>query len=181
MTAMLRRPTLRISFGVILAALSLFYLVGAALNRTALTAVVVQLRPGVEEPGDHHLLGVGAKDKLPDYELSFRTRQDGWQTLGEHRNTSAKDGLEFRLSEPYPLRKVEELRLVEDDHLENDVLEQLAVTGNNLVGKAFDLKIQTTESWAAGAQWFWDSPIGKAILAGISIAVVILILAQVGV
>jgi hypothetical protein len=165
-------------FVALIAALAVCFLIGAALNRTGLTAVRVQLKPGVDEPGDHHLLGVGGKDKLPDYELEVRGG-DRWVSLGGRRNTSAKDGLEFSVKEPLPLRKVEELRLVEQDHMENDVLDRLPVNGEKLAGKAFDFEIKSAESWSVGAQWFWDSAIGKAILAGITIAVVITILANV--
>ena len=176
---MARLQQFRLTFAGLVAVLAIFFFVGVAINRTAMTAVKVQLKPGAEEPGDHHVLGVGAKDKLPDYEVRFRTG-DEWRTIGVRRNTSAAGGLEFPLKEPWPLRKVEELQLVETDHLENDILEQFPVNEGKIVGKAFEFEIAHAESWNAGAQWFWDSMIGKAILLGITLGIAAIIFANLG-
>jgi hypothetical protein len=169
----------RFSFAMLVAVLAIVFTAGAAMNRTAMTAIKVQLKPGAEEPGDHHLLGVGGKDKLPDYELRFRSGDD-WHTVGARRNQSAAAGLEFPMKEPWPLRKVEELRLVETDHMEDDVLEQLPAGEGRLAGKAFEFEIIQAESWSAGAQWVWDTAIGKAILLGITIGVAAVIFANLG-
>ena len=171
---------LRIPFAAIVAALALFFLIGVAMNRTAMSVVRVKLKAGADEPSDHHLLGVGGKDKLPDYELRFRSGDD-WRPIAAHRNTTAKDGLEFRLNEPWPMRKVDELQLVELDHLEDDVLEQIQIQPGRIDGNAFEFEVVKTESWSAGAEWFWDSSIGKAILLGITLGVAAIVIGNFGI
>jgi hypothetical protein len=47
---------------------------GCMLNAEAITEIRMRLKPGAEEPGDHHLLGFGDKDKLPDYSVRVRTK-----------------------------------------------------------------------------------------------------------
>jgi hypothetical protein len=165
------------TLGIVL--LALFFMAGVAMNRNAMTTVAVQLKPGVEEPGDHHILGIGADDKLPDYELRFRDGDD-WHSVGLHPNQSAADGLEFPLKNPWPLRRVEEIQFIENDHLENDVLEQLPVQAGKLSGKAFEFEIVEASSWTAGAQWFWDTAIGKAFLFGITLGVAAIVIAKFG-
>lgn len=164
--------------GVLL--LAIFFFIGVATNRNAMTSVSVNLKPGVEEPGDHHLLGIGDSDKLPDYQLRFRDGED-WHTIGLQPNQSAAEGLEFPLKNPWPLYRVEEIQLIENDHLENDVLEQLPVQSSKLSGKSFEIEINESSSWTAGAQWFWDTAIGKAFLLGITLGVAAIVIARLGV
>lgn len=150
------------------------------MNRNAMTSVSVKLKPGVEEPGDHHLLGIGGADKLPDYELRFRDGGE-WHTIGLHPNQSAAEGLEFPLKNPWPLYRIEEIQLIEKDHLEDDVLEQLPVQSSKLSGKSFEFEITESSSWSAGTQWFWDTAIGKAFLLGITLGVAVIVIARLGV
>jgi hypothetical protein len=152
---------------------------GSLMNADAITQVRVQLLPGKEEPGDHHLLGIGEEDRLPDYSIRIRT-MDHWQQIGTRLNTSAGHGISFPLAAPISLRQASELQLIEDDKLENDVLEQLPISGTTFAGERFEFEISTERSSKAGMEWFFDTPVGKAISAGITIAVIVLILAAVG-
>lgn len=177
---MTQRKQLTSWFTVGVSLLAIFFLIGVAMNRNAMTSVSVNLKPGAEEPGDHHLLGIGDSDKLPDYELRFRDGED-WHTIGLQPNQSAAEGLEFPLKNPWPLYRVEEIKLIENDHLENDVLEQLPVQTSKLSGKSFDFEIIESSSWTAGSQWCWDTAIGKAFLLGITIGVAAIVIARLGV
>ena len=177
---MIHRKQFTSWFSVAVAVLAVLSLIGIAMNRNAMTAVVVQLNPGIEEPSDHHLLGIGEKDKLPDYELRFRDGED-WHTVGLHPNQSAVDPIEFPLKTPWPLRRVDEIQLLENDHLENDLLEQLPVQSSKFSGKAFDFEIVESTSWGAGTAWFWETAIGKAFLLGITLGVAVIVISRLGV
>jgi hypothetical protein len=169
----------RYAAGAVLIVLFVTFAMGCLLNATAITEVRMRLKPGAEEPGDHHLLGIGDQDKLPDYRLSIRTK-DGWEQVGTRMNTSAAGWMSFPIVNGLPARRALELQLVEDDKLENDVLEQLPMIGTAFSGKRFDFTIATKQSIESGMEWFFDTPVGKAISLGITIAVVVLILAIVG-
>jgi hypothetical protein len=167
-----------VAVGVFLALCGAFVW-GSLQNSSAITEVDVRLKPGGNEPGDHHLLGVGHEDKLPDYTLNIRTK-DGWDPIGTRRNTSAADWLKFPVANGIPVRRAAELQLVEDDTVENDVLEQLPIEGLTLSGKQFDFRLTTEDSFEAGMDWFFDTPPGKAISLGITLAVLAFILALIG-
>src|SRR5688572_669582 len=109
--------------GAFAAFLSVAFVVGSYLNATAITEVRLRLKPGAEEPGDHHILGLGDQDKLPDYMVRIRT-PGGWEQVGTKLNTSAAQWLSFPVTDSLPVRHALELQLVEDDKVENDVLEQ---------------------------------------------------------
>jgi hypothetical protein len=153
--------------------------IGCMLNADAINQIEVRLKPGVEEPGDHHLLGVGDADKLPDYSLSIRTK-DGWEPVGTRLNTSAAQGLTFPVTNGIPFRGIAELRLVEDDKFENDVLEQVPADGTKISGKQFDFALATERRFEAGMEWFFSTPPGKAISLGITLAVFAFIMATLG-
>jgi hypothetical protein len=165
--------------GAVLILLVALFVAGGLANSNAITQVRVQLLPGKEESNDHHLLGIGDGDKLPDYTVRIRTN-DRWMQIGTQLNTSAADGLNFPLAESLPVRQALEIQLVEDDKLENDILEQLPINGTKLTGNRFAFEIATERSSRAGMEWFFDTPVGKAISIGITIAVVVVILAAIG-
>jgi hypothetical protein len=167
----------RYAAGALSILLFVAFAIGCLLNATAITEVRMRLKPGAEEPGDHHLLGIGEKEKLPDYRLSIRTK-DGWEEVGTRLNTSAAGWLGFPLGSGLPARRALELQLIEDDKVENDILEQLPIRGTAFSGKQFDFTIATRQSFESGMEWFFDTPIGKAISLGITIAVAVFILAH---
>jgi hypothetical protein len=169
----------RIVAGALLILLFSAFVLGCLLNAEAIKEVRVRLKPGAEEPGDHHLLGIGDRDKLPDYSLRIRTR-NRWAAAGTQLNTTAANWLVFPVKAALPLRHALELQLVEEDKLENDVLEQLPLTAMTITGKQFEFQIGTERSFESGMEWFFDTPIGKAISLGITIAVIAVILALLG-
>jgi hypothetical protein len=169
----------RIVAGILALVLLAAFGIGCMLNAESISTIEVRLKPGVQEPGDHHLLGIGNEDKLPDYSLSVRTRR-GWELIGTRLNTSAVDGLTFPVKNGTSLRSAAELRLVEDDKVENDVLELLPVSGTKLSGKEFDFSLTTERRFESGMEWFFDTPPGKAISLGITLAVFVFIMAIIG-
>jgi hypothetical protein len=155
------------------------FVYGCLANADAITQVRLRLLAGSEEPRDHQLPGFGDDDLLPDYMLRVYTG-DRWRQIGTRPNTSAKDWLTFPVTDPMPLRHAFEFQLIEDDKLEDDVLEVVPIIGNRLKGKNFEYEVSTEGSLKSGMEWFFETSVGKAISLGITIGIVVLILAVVG-
>jgi hypothetical protein len=167
------------SAGLLLVLLVAVFALGCLTNADAITQVRMRLLDGKQEPSDHHLLGIGDEDRLPDYSLRIRAGNQ-WNQVGTRLNTSAKQWLSFPLAEGIPVRRAFEVQVVEDDKLENDILEQLPISGTQFAGDMFEFDISTERSTKVGMEWFFDTPVGKAISVGITIAVICLLLAAFG-
>ncbi len=147
----------------------------SALNAKVISSVRIKLNPGVEEHLDHHLFGFGKEKELPDYRVSIRDRS-GWRDLGTKLNTSARDWLEYPVKGNLRFQSAMEIRVVEDDAIEDDVLDQVQIAGESVRGGSFEYRIGTAYRFEAGLKWFFDTAVGKAICLGITIAVVLLVL-----
>jgi hypothetical protein len=150
---------------------------GISLNARRVEAVVATLSPGGVEHRDKVVLGIGAADEPPDYGVRVRTRS-GWEDLGTHANTWIGGGLEFRPSESIRVSAVREVQLVDRDKLENDVLEQAPLNDHTIIGRNYTLEVRTTFDLESGFGWFFQTPVGLAILFGIGVAVAIIVLAN---
>ncbi len=122
---------------------------------------------------DRTLIGVDDNLALPDYQLKIKISGHGWENLGTKRNTPATAWLEYRVKQTIPLPSAIELQIIEDDIIQFDVLEQTQIPGEKFSGEQFEYEFVTERSFATGARWLLETPIGKAIAAGIAIAVLL--------
>ncbi|MDF3129972.1 hypothetical protein P0Y35_12260 [Kiritimatiellaeota bacterium B1221] len=114
--------------------------------------------------------------KAPDYLLEIRVKNE-WKSLGSKSNTfSAPAAITFSPQKRFPVRSIEEVRLMDQDSVENDFLLSMGYQkGTYRVGD-YAFTLETGPSLMAGITYFWQTAIGKALLAGITLCVVILIL-----
>ena len=156
----------------------LWAVIGICLNSERITSVKVTLNEGGIEHKDKSLGAIGKEDEAPDYRMRFRT-DDGWRDLGTFGNTWIGEGLVFVPSSNIPEREIIELQLLDDDKLENDVLEQFPYESRLHVGNNYTIETATSISLESGFAWFFHTPVGIAILAGITISIIIVFFAYV--
>ena len=101
---------------------------------------------------------------------------DGRFDLGTFANTPIGDGLTFQPQQVIPMADLTDIRLLDRDKLESDVLEQFPYDESKYVGKNYSFEIGTAKSLEAGLAWFFKTPVGLAIITGIIFAVVIVVL-----
>ena len=53
--------------------------------------------------------------------------------------------------------------MVEDDHVENDILERIQVTGISSPGKTMEYRFATIRTLDGASEWFLKSATGRAI------------------
>lgn len=165
------RKLLNASIGAFLA----WAIVGILLNSKELSSVTVSLLPGGVEHKDKTLLGMGKNDQAADYQLQLRSKKDGWIDLGTFANTPIGDGLTYTPSDSIPMRTIQEVRLLDHDKLESDVLDQGPLDRGEYQGVNYKIQVLSSFSLEAGFHWFFATPVGLAILAGIGIAVFLVV------
>lgn len=134
-------------------------------NAVAVESISIRVKEGQREHLDHSLLKLGADQKLPDYNVKLRvTRRLLALNLGTRLNTSATNWLEFAVNERIPARDLQEIIISEDDTVENDELDRIQVRGEVWEGTAFQAQVKTGRSFEIGMNWFFSTPIGKAML-----------------
>jgi hypothetical protein len=169
----------RLIIGAALIFLCAVFLVLSWHNSIALTSVSIHLKEGVKEHMDHTLLTLGAEHRLPDYKVQLRvSRKFLARDLGTKLNTSATNWLEYPVTDHVPFRQVQEVVIIEDDKVENDLLERMQVTGTEMQGAIFRYRLTTNRSFDVGMEWFFDTPVGKAVTAGIVIGIAYLIISK---
>ena len=173
------RRTLSLVLIVLVLVLAFALVAGAVLNSERLDTVTVRFQGPGEEVRDARLPGADPEDALPDYRLDI-VHTEGRFRAGTWPNQSAAEGLVFTVAEDIPLRQVQELVLVEDDRLKDDPLVRVQHTDQTMSAKGYTFTTSASRSMAVGLGWFFATAVGKAILAGITLAVVILIVSHVG-
>ena len=144
------------------------------LHSEAVSRIDMQLLEGVEEHEDRVIpFLTKEKDRAPDYRLEYRV-EGRWETARTKLNTSAVDALTFPINSLPNRELISELRVSDQDTIESDPLEVVAVTGDVVKGDMFEFRIETAFSYNAGMAWFFQTAIGKFI--GIALVVVILII-----
>jgi hypothetical protein len=165
---------------IVIVLLVALFAVGSWQNSVAIQSLSIRVNQGVAEHMDHTLLGFGAEHRLPDYKVKLRvSRKLLAYDLGTKLNTSATNWIQFPVNAKVPFRQAQEIIIIEDDTVENDVLERLHVTGVELRGSTFQCRIDSARRFEVGMDWFFDTPIGKAIAVGITITILFLILRSV--
>lgn len=120
------------------------FLYGSFANSTVVTAVRIKLKAGAAEPQDKTFAMLGSLGKdhvLPDYRVKLVVQGDFLKTdLGTKPDTSAANGLEFPVSEVVPLKKLQEVVILEADKVEDDVLDRVQPgSASTVSGKLYDV------------------------------------------
>ena len=148
---------------------------GVFIHATRISSVYVSLNEDGIEHKDKSIGELGKMDEPPDYRLRCRTN-DGWVELGTFVNTWIGEGLVFVVNPNLPSKEVIEIQLLDDDKFEDDVLEQFPYDGGRYTGGDYTIEVTETMSLESGFSWFFKTPVGIAILAGITLGVLIVIL-----
>ena len=144
--------------------------VGVFMHSQSLDSVTVTLSEGGEEYHDKTLLGIGQADVLPDYWLRAKTT-GGVVNLGSYANRLVGEGLSFTPQQTLPAREIVGFELLDKDTFGSDVLEAFPYESDRLVGVDYTLEIDKGLSLESGFAWFFMTPIGLAILAGLILGI----------
>ena len=115
------------------------------------------------EPRDHHLPLIKQKEALPDYEIIIQKREGIKTSLGTKDNTSAKEGLEWRLDTAISLRDIASIELLDRDKLISDLLVEVPVSTPSIVAGNYRFEFQTERSAETGLNSFFNTPLGRTL------------------
>lgn len=147
----------------------------AAIRSTGLTDITVTALDETAEPRDHNLPLIKQKEALPDYELTVILTNGDVVRLGAKPDTSAVDGLTWRLNDPVSIADVASVRLQEQDKVISDTVAEVQILGDSTTVKGYRFEFAAERSTSVGIKSFFGTPIGKAIFAGFVIATVLLL------
>jgi hypothetical protein len=148
----------------------------SAFQSVALTDITVTAIDPLVEPKDHGIPLLKQVDALPDYELRLYLRRGGTLNLGAKPNSSAVNGLRWHLYEPVSVRGISTIRLQEQDKIISDSLAEVEYSDGPVIQNGYRFDFVTGRSYSTGLEAFFDLPIGKAIAAGFTIAILLLLL-----
>lgn len=156
---------------VLIMVLALFTVGVCAYKSESLSAVSIKLKAGQSDRYDTPIPFLSHKgDELPDYKVQYR-KNERWNTVGTIHNRSAAQWLKFGVADEPSVSLVQGIRILEDDSLNDELLDEVQVTAMELNGTVFDIRIETDYSFKAGMDWFASTPFGFAILGGLAFAV----------
>ena len=165
----------------LLAALFVVSLVLSLVNSSSLYSVGIKLKQGVEEHKDKTIpLVSDPEEKLPDYRVSYLS-EDRWHTIGTKVNTSAVNWIDFDISDVPNMTLVQAIRVVDEDALESDLLEEVQLADTQPEGGKFEYRIETKRSLKSGMAWFATTALGKAIFGAIFAAIFLVVISHVGI
>ncbi len=152
-------------------------LVMAAMRSNGLVTVTVTALDQAAEPRDRVIPLVNKKhEALPDYEVVVNLNDGQTIRLGAKPNSSAVDGLTWQLSNPVSVAEVASLRLQDQDALVSDTLAEVQITGDWAVQENYRFDFTLQRSLSVGIQSFFHTLIGKAIVAGFFVAILLMVL-----
>ena len=154
-----------------------FIFTGAVIfgGRSLKSITVTYIGEGKEHQ-DKFVPGINSDERPPDYGLEVRFDNE-WRLLGLFSNTFiASNPLSFMPNKQIPVRLAEEIRLFDDDPLENDILEVHTLKEGKIQGDRYSFEVEFGYSLLAGLEYFWHTAVGKAILAGITVCVILFLL-----
>jgi hypothetical protein len=141
-----------------------------------LKSIQVSYTGSGKEHQDKYVFGVNSDEKPPDYGLEVRF-DDEWMLIGLYSNTfMGTNALSFTPNKRIPVRLLEQIRLYDADPLENDVLEVHTIKPGQIQGENYAFEVAYGYSLLAGVAYYWHTAIGKAILLGITVCVVLFFL-----
>ncbi|MEM7813208.1 MAG: hypothetical protein AAF532_17165 [Planctomycetota bacterium] len=149
-----------------------------AANRSlGLTEITVTALDSDEEPRDHRIPFFKQNDALPDYELRCLMKRGLDLDLGVRPDTSAADGLTWRLNEPVSILDVELVRLRDKGRLKSNVVAEVIPGTDSVTRENYRFDFVTARAFSVGVKSFFATPVGVAITWGFGTAVLLLILA----
>ncbi len=147
----------------------------AVIRSTGLTEVRVTALSEEDEPRDHNIPLFKKSDALPDYEIIIILNQGGKVRLGAKPNTSAVNGLTWKLSKPVSLAEISGLRLQDQDKLVSDAITEVQVESESVTSGNYRFDFTTKRSFGIGIVSFFETPVGMAICGAFAIAVMLII------
>ena len=169
------KPLKKYSLYILLGFLVIF-VVSVIFGGKSLKSITVTYTGAGKEHQDKYVPGVNSDEKAPDYGLDVRF-DDEWKLLGLFSNTFiSSNSISFTPHKQLPVRLIEEIRLFDDDPLENDILEVHTIKEGTIQGDNYSFEVEYGYSLLTGIQYFWHTAIGKAVLVGITICVVLFLL-----
>ncbi len=147
----------------------------AVIRSTGLTEVRVTALSEEDEPRDHNIPLFKKSDALPDYEIIIILNHGGKVRLGAKPNTSAVNGLTWKLSKPVSLAEISGLRLQDQDKLVSDAITEVQVESESVTSGNYRFDFTTKRSFGIGIVSFFETPVGMAICGAFAIAVMLII------
>ena len=164
-------------------AIVLMLLIGSIIifkNSTSTTAITIKINDGVEEKFDRKIpFSKNGINHLPDYKVEY-FYQKKWHDGGTIKNQSAKDGLKFKLPKQPAYELIERVKIKEADVGLDKELENIVIDSPKLNGPMFSYQLHNEFNIGSGVDWFFSTIVGKAILLGLTIAIIIIVLGALG-
>ena len=170
------KPVGRVCGGVIVVAVGACVGLAAARSEGVTGVTVTALDPAAE-PRDHAVPLVRRREALPDYRVTLVRASGTTATLATRYNTSAAGGLSWRVDPPVPLFDLASVRLEDEDKLSDDRLADVSAArlrAGPVTEGNYRLEVTTARSFGAGLEAFFATPAGRAILAALGLAVLVL-------
>jgi hypothetical protein len=149
----------------------------AAVRSNGLTRITVTALNPKAEPQDANLPFVKRKEALPDYELILMLANGTSVNLGAKPDTSAAEGLTWQVADPVSVADVVSVKLQERDVVLSDAIAEVQIQGDSVTGNGYRFDFVTEHSVSVGVNSFFGTPIGKAIVAGFVLSVLLIVLA----
>ncbi len=140
-------------------------------NSRAVHGISIQVLDAKSEVRDVALPGMGGKSALPDYRIEVMRSSGSRIKLGTIIDSSASEPLHWEIQDPIRLRSIAALRLVEDDKLANDVLEEVQIAGDAFSSERYRYELTIARTASAALDYFFQTPIGLVILGAIGLAI----------
>ncbi|WP_417388895.1 hypothetical protein [Gimesia sp.] len=147
----------------------------AATQSEGLKEVKVTALDAAAEPRDHDIPLIRQQEALPDYELLIITRQRIGYKLETKPDTSATEGLVWKLKKPIGIHDIVGIRLQDQDKLLSDALVEVPFSRDPVVADNYRFEFQTVYSAQVGLESFFQTPIGLAIAFAFVIAVLLIL------
>lgn len=121
-------------------------------NATLISSITISLNAYSIEHRDSTLGEWGKANEAPDYRLMYLSKQ-GWNELGSFANTWIGSGLEFKPNQTLRRKDIIELRLVDVDTGEDDILEHFQFDRKIHKGRNYTIAAKTKVDWKSGFRW----------------------------
>jgi hypothetical protein len=149
------------------------FLIAAFLNSAVVKDVTVTF-DGEAEPRDV-TLKLGSDEARPDYRVDLIARDNRYK-LGVQLNVSAREGVTFAVADQIPRRALQEIILLDEDPVRSNVIARVQGQGEILAANGYHFDLTVERSFDGGMIWFFETPIGLAILWGIGVAILLIVL-----
>jgi hypothetical protein len=145
----------------------------AAIKSEGLAVVAITAIDPKKEPVDHALPLIKQKEALPDYELFVRMLDGRTIPLGAKPDSSAADGLEWKINDSICVSDIASLQLRERDLVMSDALAEVQVQAGSVTSNNYRFDFVTEPSLKVAIRSFFSTPIGMAIVGAFFLALVV--------